>query len=391
MSDSSPGSGEAQGMCASGGHTVRVSYRDGLITSVETSEAGPDSGGAPVLAPGFIDAQVNGYDGFDVNAPGLSPDVIIGLTRRLARIGVTTWTPTLVTAGEEALIERLAVIAAARRRDDRTARAIPDVHIEGPFISQHDGARGVHDPALVRPIDPDEVRRWQHTGAPIGIVTVSPHDEAAPAAIARIVALGVRVAIGHTHATPEQITAAVDAGATLSTHLGNGIEAVLPRHPNAIWTQLADDRLTAGFIGDGHHLPLETVEVLLRSKSVGRAFLVSDTTDIAGKAPGRHASSVGGTVELAADGRLSYPGTGYLAGSGVDLATAFRTVLQRTTLTLDEALKLVTSTPAGILPHARPGLGTLVVGAPADLVTLDPLTGAVLAVVQSGTPVEPPR
>ncbi|WP_255546206.1 N-acetylglucosamine-6-phosphate deacetylase [Glaciihabitans sp. dw_435] len=378
-----------EGMDASGESLLAVTYRDGAILSVTSRERPPGSAAFPVISAGFIDAQVNGFDGLDVNASEPTADTIIRLTHRLAGIGVTTWTPTIVTADEGAIIARLVAIAEARRQDPATARAIPDVHLEGPFLSDQEGARGVHDATVMRPIDAAEVDRWLATGAPVGIITVSPHTDDAPGQIAGIVALGVRVAIGHTHATPDQITAAVDAGATLSTHLGNGIAGVLPRHPNALWTQLADDRLTAGFIGDGHHLPLDTIEVFLRAKTTARAYLVSDSTDIAGRAAGRYASSVGGHVELSADGRLAYPGTGYLAGSGVDLPRALRTVLGGTSLSLADALTLVTTTPAGVLPHARTGLGSLDVGAPADLVLLDPESAAVIRVIQGGQVVGP--
>ncbi|WP_423920960.1 N-acetylglucosamine-6-phosphate deacetylase [Frigoribacterium sp. 2-23] len=364
---------------------IDVSYRDGVVVTIaRRGLTAEEAVVAPVIAPGFVDAQVNGYDGLDVNAAEPSPDRIVELTRRLAGIGVTTWTPTIVTASEDAIVAGLGAIAEARRLDRRTADAVPDVHLEGPFISDREGARGVHDAAVVRPIDPAEVERWLDVGAPIGIVTVSPHTPDAAARIAEVAALGVRVAIGHTHATPEQIRAAVDAGATLSTHLGNGIAAELPRHPNALWTQLADDRLTAGFIGDGHHLPLDTVEVLLRAKTTARAFLVSDMTDVAGRAPGSYDASVGGRVELSDDGRLSFADTGYLAGSGVDIARALRTVVAGTSLDLASALPLVTSTPAGVLSHARAGLGQIAVGAPADLVLLDERSGEVLRVVQGG-------
>ena len=384
------GDGILAGTDASGTRYVEVAYNDGLISSVTTRPLSTINAVTataielPVLAAGFIDAQVNGFDGLDVNAAHLTPETIVSLTRRLATIGVTTWTPTIVTATEDAIMARLTAIAEARLLDTATALAIPDVHLEGPFLSDHNGPRGVHDAAAMRPIDVGEVRRWLATGAPIGIITVSPHTDEAPGSIAEIVALGIRVAIGHTHATPGQITAAIDAGASLSTHLGNGIAADLPRHPNALWTQLADDRLTAGLIGDGHHLPMETLEVFLRAKTVRRAFLVSDSTDIAGRAAGLYESSVGGTVELTVTGRLGYVGTEYLAGSGLDLPSAFANVLRGTTLTLEDALSLVTSTPASILPHARVGLGELAVGAPADLVLLDPGTGAVLTAVQSG-------
>lgn len=177
------------------------------------------------------------------------------------------------------------------------ANAIPSAHVEGPFISDQAGARGVHDPSAVRPLDPEEVFRWLLAG-PVGIITVSPHGEHAPGQVRRLKSLGVTVAVGHTHASPEEVSAAVDAGATLSTHLGNGIPKTLPRHPNIIWRQLADDRLSVGLIADGHHLPFDTLEVMLRAKGVDRAFLVSDATEIGGRPPGRYSTAVGSLVEL---------------------------------------------------------------------------------------------
>lgn len=319
----------------------------------------------PFLAPGLIDLQVNGFAGIDVNGPGVSAEGILEITEILARIGVTTWLPTIVTASEEGIRRSLRAVAEARSRSTRYARAIPFAHVEGPFLSAEDGPRGVHDREQIRPLDAEEVLRWQQDG-PVGILTVSPHTEDAPAQIARLVAHGIRVAIGHTHASVEQITAAVEAGASLSTHLGNGIFPQLPRHPNPLWTQLAEDRLTCGLIADGHHLPVETLEVMLRAKGVERAFLVSDATELAGREPGRYRTAVGGIVELTADGRLSYPGTELLAGAGCDLATGLRVVLRSTSLSLARALALVTSTPGAVLGREA----RLQVGSPADLVTL---------------------
>lgn len=319
----------------------------------------------PFLAPGLIDLQVNGFAGIDVNGPGVSAEGILEITEILARIGVTTWLPTIVTASEEGIRRSLRAVAEARSRSTRYARAIPFAHVEGPFLSAEDGPRGVHDREQIRPLDAEEVLRWQQDG-PVGILTVSPHTEVAPAQIARLVAHGIRVAIGHTHASGEQITAAVEAGASLSTHLGNGIFPQLPRHPNPLWTQLAEDRLTCGLIADGHHLPAETLEVMLRAKGVERAFLVSDATELAGREPGRYRTAVGGIVELTADGRLSYLGTELLAGAGCDLATGLRFVLRSTSLSLSRALALVTSTPGAVLGREA----RLQVGSPADLVTL---------------------
>lgn len=368
------------------GTTVEVAYDDTRILSVTDLGKQPDPG-LPVIAPGFIDGQVNGYGGLDVNAEDVSPETVMAMTEQLARVGVTSWVPTIVTASEEAIANALRIVSSAREKDSITRAAVPCVHIEGPFISDQDGPRGVHDARWIRPLDSEEVERWLKASPLVGIVTVSPHTPDAMRQIARIRALGVTVAVGHTHATPEQVSDAVDAGATLSTHLGNGLATTIPRHPNVLWTQLADDRLTAGLIADGHHLPAETLKVMLRAKGPGRAYLVSDTTALAGKNPGRYQTAVGGTVDLSQDGRLSYVGTQLLAGAAADLSSGFRNVVRDVGLGMEEALQLVTSTPARIIPRTRPGLGHLAPGAPADLVLLeadgaDP--GRVRAVLQSG-------
>ena len=157
----------------------------------------------------------------------------------------------------------------------------------------------------------------------------------------------------------------------------------LRRHPNPIWTQLAEDRLVCGMIADGHHLPADTLEVMLRAKGPNGAFLVSDATALAGKPPGCYETTVGGTVELSPDGRLSYGGTDLLAGAAASLADGLRHVLRVTTVGLPQALRLVTENPARTIPGARAGLGTLRVGAPSDFVLLAD-DGGVLQVVQSG-------
>lgn len=330
------------------------------------------------IAPGLIDLQVNGFAGIDVNGPGVTAESIVQITAALARIGVTTWVPTVVTASEDAICRSVRAVADARAASPRIAHAIPFAHVEGPFLSAQDGPRGVHATDQIRPIDDEEVGRWMQAG-PVGIVTVSPHTDDAPTQISRITARGVQVAVGHTHASPAQITAAVDAGARLSTHLGNGIFPQLPRHPNPIWTQLAEDRLVAGLIADGHHLPAETLEVMLRAKGVDGAFLVSDATELAGKEPGRYETAVGGTVELTAQGRLSYVGTELLAGAASDVAAGLRYVLAATSLSLPDALALVTRTPARILGRH----GELRVGEAADLVLLG-ADGSVQRVWQQG-------
>lgn len=369
------------GRDASTGELTRACWDDsGTIARIE--RLGPGSG-EPWLLPGLIDLQVNGYLGHDVNGADVSADSITSIASDLGEAGVTSWVPTIITNSEDGICHALAAVAEARRRDTVIAAAVPFAHVEGPFISDQDGPRGVQDPAFIRPIDAAEVERWTKAG-PVGYVTVSPHWPDAGEQITAITALGVAVSIGHTHANTGQIRAAGDAGATLSTHLGNGISATLARHPNAIWSQLADDRLTCGFVGDGHHLPPETLTAMIRAKGPGRAFLVSDATELAGQAPGRYRTPVGGNVELSETGRLSYVGTELLAGAATNLAFNFGFVLAHTPLSMSACLDLTAGTPGKIIERlGGRRCGQLAAGVLADLVLMDD-EGRVLQVVQSG-------
>ena len=217
------------------GRAVTVVANDGMIESVRP---GGDEQEA-WLSAGLIDLQVNGFRGFDVNAQLPDPADIASLVDAQLQEGVTTFAPTIGTTSEERIISALRAIAAARATYSRAAAAIPYVHVEGPYISPEDGPRGAHPLEYVRPPSLEEFGRWQDaSGGLVGLVTMSPHFAEAPSYIANVVSHGVHVAIGHTHASREAIMAAVDAGALLSTHLGNGAHNALPRHPNYIWTSL---------------------------------------------------------------------------------------------------------------------------------------------------------
>jgi N-acetylglucosamine-6-phosphate deacetylase len=150
----------------------------------------------------------------------------------------------------------------------------------------------------------------------------------------------------------------------LSTHLGNGIAATLPRHPNAIWTQLAEDRLTAMFIHDGHHLPADTFKAMVRAKGVARSILVSDSVALAGMPPGRYRQPVGGDVELTADGRLGLAGTPYLAGAARSLAEGVALAAAQPGFGLATAMAMATVNPGRFVG----GRGRLRLGAPCDLI-----------------------
>src|SRR5262249_41723291 len=182
--------------------------------------------------------------------------------------GVTRFFPTVITGAPERMLGALRNLAAARE-------SLPDggameaFHVEGPHISPEDGPRGAHPAGWVRPPRYYEFQRWQEAAqGHVRLVTLSPEWPGALRYIEQLTREGVVVAIGHTRATREQIHDAVSAGATLSTHLGNGAHAVLPRHPNYIWEQLAEDRLAASFIVDGFHLSDAFLRVALRAKGV---------------------------------------------------------------------------------------------------------------------------
>lgn len=349
------------------GNGLSLTFAEGLVASVG------DNGGDHWIAPGLVDLQVNGFGGIDLNDSAVTPDAVARLCRLMWQHGVTAWLPTIVTNSETSIIAALAAIAQARRADPRVAHSIPGIHVEGPFIAPNDGPRGAHPAAHVRAPDLVEVGRWQDAcEGLVSMITLSPHWADAPAVIAALTAQGINVALGHTDATPAQIHAAADAGAVLSTHLGNGAAAMLPRHPNMIWAQLADDRLTAGFIADGHHLPPDTFRAMLRAKGPGRAFLVSDAVALGGMAPGLYDAPIGGRVELRADGWLGTPGTVYLAGAARPLCDDVAIAADMAGISLAEALALATTAPG----RFAAGRGRLQPGLPGDAILFDWEPGA---------------
>lgn len=316
--------------------------------------------------PGLIDLQVNGYAGHDVNADDVDVETLADLTHALWAQGVTTYLPTVITASEEKITHVLAVIAAARRSDPLLAHSIAGIHVEGPSLAADDGPRGAHDARCLRDPDIAELERWQRAAdGLVRIVTLAPERAGAAEYIAAATARGVRISLGHCTPAPEQVRSAVEAGATLSTHLGNGTHAQLPRHPNHLWSQLAEDRLTAMLIADGHHLPAETLTVMIRAKTPGRCVLTSDSAALAGSAPGLYSTPVGGSVEVRDDGSLRLPGTDLLAGSGSSLRDCLDWALQHLPVEPEDLLSMATITPARLL-----GLGERVTDG-ADRVELD--------------------
>jgi N-acetylglucosamine-6-phosphate deacetylase len=345
------------------GQTITIDVRAGRIQDVREESHGETDW----LSAGLIDLQVNGFGGHDLNASTLTEEIVRGLAQVMLSCGVTTFAPTLITAPEPQLLHALATIRAARIRYPELAYMIPWVHMEGPSVAPDDGPRGAHPAAHVRAPDLAEFERWQSaSGGLVGLVTLSPHWPESVACIRGLKAAGVHVAIGHTTADAAQIAAAVDAGAGLSTHLGNGSHALINRRHNALWPQLANDRLCASFIADGHHLAADFLTVMLRAKGLERALIVSDATALGGMAPGNYDASIGGAVTLRADGYLGMnDGTGqYLAGAALPLIAGIPTLVHQAGLVFSDALKLASANPGRWVG----GRGQLLAGQNADLV-----------------------
>jgi N-acetylglucosamine-6-phosphate deacetylase len=304
----------------------------------------------------------------------LTVESVAGICLSLNQYGVTRFCPTVTTADFESLRVSLATIALACEQDRQVAERFAGIHLEGPYISPEDGPRGAHPRIHVRAPDWDEFSRLQEAaGGHIRLLTISPEYDQAADFIAAAVTSGVAVAIGHTSANSEQIRSAVDAGAKLSTHLGNGAHGTIRRHPNYIWDQLADDRLTASLIADGHHLPPEVLQVFIRAKSPQRVILVSDITGMAGLLPGRYESCSLGAVEVLEDGRLVIAGQRQLlAGAARPITSGIANVLKCRGIDLKMAVAMATSQPAELL--GVPGV-SLDEGLMADLVLFD-LPGA---------------
>jgi N-acetylglucosamine-6-phosphate deacetylase len=293
--------------------------------------------------PGFFDLQVNGYAGVDFNAPDVTPDRLDYAMARMRDAGVTRCLPTLITSS----FERFAACAHVIAR--MSSPAIAGIHMEGPYISPEDGFRGAHPRAHVRDASIDDFHRRQDAaGGRIVLVTLAPEVPGALSLVEHLVQSGIRVAIGHSDASPQQIADAVNAGASLATHLGNGCAAMMKRHPNVIWELLAADAVVASLIVDGHHLPPSTVKAMVRAKGHRQTILVTDAVAAAGCAPGRY--TIADVVcELSADGRVSQPGTPYLAGSALTMDRAIANTVMFTGLPLDAVVAMASTIPAAFL------------------------------------------
>lgn len=321
----------------------------------------------PFIAPGLFDLQINGYKGVDLNKSGLSVAHIDTMTRMLWEQGVTTFFPTIISNSDEDTASLLSMLSTACKTIPEVDDSIGGIHLEGPFISPEDGPRGAHSKQYIKAPDWELFARWQEaSGGRIRIVTLSPEWPGSTDYIRKCTSSGVVVSIGHTAATPDQIRQAVDAGASMSTHLGNGSHLMLPRHPNYIWEQLASENLWSGIIADGFHLPDAVLKVFLKVKPK-KTILVSDATSYAGLLPGVYTGHIGGEVELSREGRLFVKDNPqFLAGSAQTLLWCVNQLIKKEIIPLKEAWDMASLKPKEFL--SGNSFYGFRIGAPADLV-----------------------
>ena len=336
---------KCSGFDASSGEFLELRC-DGPVINLADSLIEPPGNGL-FVAPAWIDLQVNGYAGVDYNSPETPHEEIARSIAVLHSTGTARFYPTVITGTRERITGSLQNLARAKAALPE-GESMEGFHVEGPHICPDEGPRGAHPVGCVRPPDIEEYRRWQDAAeGQVRLVTLSPEYPEAPKYIEQVVTDGVAVSIGHTKATREQIQDAVAAGATMSTHIGNGAHGTMQRHPNYIWEQLAEDRLAAGFIVDGVHIGEAFLKVALRAKGVARSVLVTDASMPALATPGPY--RLGEVdVELSEDGRVVLLGGTRLAGSALRMDAAISNVMRMAGVSLNEALTMATRNPARV-------------------------------------------
>ena len=266
--------------------------------------------------PGLVDIHINGFAGVDYNDAGLTVEALDKSLVAMRQTGVTRCLPTIITSS----LPHFA--ACARALVASSDPMIAGLHMEGPYISPHDGPRGAHSREWVIAASIEDFKRRQDAAlGRIKLVTLAPEVPGALGLIEFLVTQNVVVAIGHSAASARCIHDAVAAGATLSTHLGNGCLGTMDRHHNVLWPQLSNDGLIGTFIADGHHLPRDVLRAMVRAKGLDRTILVTDAVCAAGAPEGVY--RLGDLkVQVDANRKVTQVGAHNLAGSALTLDVA---------------------------------------------------------------------
>ncbi len=322
-----------------------------------------------IVAPGLIDIQINGYYGVDFSGPDLTVEGIKNATLALWEAGVTTYFPTVITSDIARIKENFSVLAKAKSTSG-IGESLAAFHLEGPYISPLKGFRGAHLEKYIKPPDWQEFQNIQEiAGQHIKLITVAPEIDGAIPFIRQCTQSGMVVSLGHHNGTAREIQQAVDAGARMATHLGNGCANEINRHHNPIWPQLSNDFLTPSIIADGFHLTKEEIRTFHKVKGTDGIILVSDALDLAGLPPGEYIR--GERKLLLTPDVVKLPDENVLAGAASPISKCVGVMMEYTQCSLQEAIQMASTNPANMFSlHDR---GTIAPGKRADLIlfTLD--------------------
>ena len=356
---------------------VSVEIENGKIVKIQRLDKLSTENKSIFIAPGLIDIQINGYnsvsfslEGADNKSAGgekLTVADVKKVTEGLWKEGVTTFFPTLTTNSRSLLINNFEVLARAME-DPSLLGSVAGFHLEGPYISPVDGYRGAHPKEFVHKPDWKEFLEFCNAaGGKILLVTVAPEIDGAFEFIRKCRDKGIVVSLGHHNGSAETIKTAIDNGACLATHLGNGCASNINRHHNPIWPQLADDRLMISFISDGFHLPPEILQVFYKVKGADNIIITSDVTSYAGLPPGEYKIKTGETIVKTPDGNLRFSGQeGGLYGSASPLPKGVGHFMKVTGCSLAKAIQMTTLNPARL--HNLNDRGKLEPGKRADII-----------------------
>jgi len=341
---------------------VSITIVDGKIASVEKNLTSKSS--EIFVAPGLIDVQINGYMGVDFSGPDLTLERIRKATKALWKAGVTSYLPTIITSDIERMKKNFAVLAQAKK-DPEIGKSILGFHLEGPYISPVKGFRGAHLEKYIRLPNWEEFQEIQKAANNgIVLITVAPELEGAIPFIRKCVNSGVVVSLGHHNGSAIDVQNAVDAGARMATHLGNGCANEINRHHNPIWPQLSNDHIIPSIIADGFHLTKEEVRSFYKAKGSDKIILVSDALDLAGLPPGEYIR--GERKLLLTPNVVKLPKENVLAGAASPISKCVGVVMDFTQCNLGDAIKMASTNPAKMI--ARDDIGKIEKGMRADLI-----------------------
>ena len=297
---------------------------------------------------GLVDLQVNGFKGVHFSDINLTRDDFVMACRGVFEAGTTAFLPTMITSPKKVYEHNLPIMAAVMQEDEFSGRLL-GFHIEGPFISAQDGARGAHDTQWISKPDVDYLKQlidW--ADGRVKLLTIAADPEGAEQLARYAVSRGIAVSLGHQMASEADLVRLAQAGAVSLTHLGNGVPAMLSRHDNPVWAGLGNDDLIAMIIADGHHLPVSMLKTIIRTKGPERCVVVSDASSPAGLPPGKY-EALGHQVVLEENGLLRDITTGYLGGSSATMLRCMNHLVSLDLVSCEELFALGFDNPLALI------------------------------------------